>query len=219
MAAIVTQDGMPVEGLGVAFSRSISGEPLDYKWTGTTDVDGQVEIDIAADPAGRFWRKGASGYYVARAIHPETGAVVGRWGSIPINGGKGIAISLPIGGRADVNPDPVFATKTVGEAKLGVDDNGRQVDIEEGQIVTIALESNPSTGYRWEVAELREDILRKVGETEFEVESIVPGTPGRETLRFKAVGTGQTTLRLVYHRAWQKGVDPLRTFSVQIVAR
>jgi len=105
------------------------------------------------------------------------------------------------------------------EVRLGADDDGRQVELEAGQTLAIGLESNPTTGYTWEVAELDEHILRQVGETEFEPESGAIGAGGVETLRFETVSAGQTALRLVYHRPWEKDVEPLATFSVQVVVR
>ena len=48
----VTRDGASVSGLEVAFSRTISGRAPDFKWFGTIDVGGGVEIEIAVDPGG-----------------------------------------------------------------------------------------------------------------------------------------------------------------------
>ena len=102
VAATVTQEGAPVAGAEVSFSRSVSGQAPDYRWKGTTDAEGKAEIEIVAtDP--QFWRVGASGYYLAKAVNPTSGAVLGQWGSIPINGGQMIALSLPVGGHAQVN--------------------------------------------------------------------------------------------------------------------
>ncbi len=97
MSATVTQDGSPAEGLGVWFSRSISGQQTDFRWGGTTDENGQVEIEILT--AASF--RGASGYYLAKAVDAED-AIVGNWGSIPLSGGRSIALDLPVGGRASI---------------------------------------------------------------------------------------------------------------------
>jgi len=58
-----------------------------------------------------------------------------------------------------------------------------------------------------------------VGKIEFAPESGLLGAPGKQILRFEAVGLGQSTLKLVYHRPWEKGVEPAREFSVQAVGR
>jgi len=109
------------------------------------------------------------------------------------------------------------------EVKLDAADNGRQVELQKGQALVITLESNPSTGFRWGVVELEEDILRQMGEPEFKVsdprEPPPPGTGGWETFRFEAISAGQTALELVYHRPWEEGEEPLETFSLQVVVR
>lgn len=105
------------------------------------------------------------------------------------------------------------------EVKLDASANGRQVELQKGQTLVIPLESNPSTGYVWEVVELEESILRQMGEPEFQSESNLPGAGGTETWRFQATKAGQTALELVYHRPWEEGEEPLETFSLQVVVR
>ena len=67
--------------------------------------------------------------------------------------------------------------------------------------------------------EIDENVLCQIGETQFEPDSKLLGAPGEQILRFGAVGTGQTTLKLVYHRPWEKGLEPSETFSTQVVVR
>lgn len=106
-----------------------------------------------------------------------------------------------------------------GEIKLNAGNNGSQIEIEQGQILVITLEANPTTGYMWEMIESEEQILQQVGEIEFQPDSKLIGAPGIQTLRLEAVNVGQITLNLVYHRPWEENVDPLETFSVQVVVR
>jgi len=106
------------------------------------------------------------------------------------------------------------------EVKVGIDDNGREVQLKKGQTLVVTLEANPTTGYSWEVAEpLDEQVLRQVGEPEFKQESEALGAGGVQVLRFEAVNAGQITLKLVYHRPWEKGVEPLETYSLQVVVQ
>jgi inhibitor of cysteine peptidase len=89
--------------------------------------------------------------------------------------------------------------------------------------LVLTLESNPTTGYRWEVVEAKDAVLRQRGEAEFTVASELdpppPGTGGVEVFRFEAVEAGETLLELVYHRPWEEGVEPLETYSVQVEVR
>jgi len=103
------------------------------------------------------------------------------------------------------------------EVKLDAGDDGSQVELKAGQTLVVSLEGNPTTGYTWEAAELDEQVLRQVGEAEFNPESDAIGAGGVQTLRFETVNSGQTTLNLVYHRPWEEDVEPAETFSVQVV--
>ena len=106
-----------------------------------------------------------------------------------------------------------------GEVKLDMADNGRQIEVEVGQILAISLESNPTTGFGWELVELEDPILQLMGEAEFQPSESneIVGAGGTETFRFEVVSTGQTTLTLVYRRSWEEGVEPLGTFRLNII--
>ncbi len=99
-------------------------------------------------------------------------------------------------------------------------DDGGQIELELGKLLVVTLESNPSTGYRWELIENNESILKQFGQAEFKPSETsnprMVGAGGWEIFRFKAVNAGQTTLELVYHRSWED-VEPLKTFSIQVV--
>ncbi len=106
------------------------------------------------------------------------------------------------------------------EVKVTIDDNGREMQLKKGQMLVVTLEGNPTTGYSWEVAgPLDEQVLRQVGEAEFKAESEALGAGGVQILRFEAVNAGKITLKLVYHRPWEKGVEPLETYSIEVVVR
>ncbi len=84
----VTLRGGEVSGLTIELSRSISGRPPDYAWSGVTDASGRLVLTIpAAD------RSFVSGYYQARALNPA-GEVVRHWSSIPINRNRRQALEL-----------------------------------------------------------------------------------------------------------------------------
>jgi inhibitor of cysteine peptidase len=105
------------------------------------------------------------------------------------------------------------------EIELGIDDSGSQVEVKKGQILVITLESNPTTGYRWEVLKINEAMLEQLGEPEFissDSEGLV-GVGGVEVLRLKAVGVGTTYLELGYLRFWEEDVAPLMLYNLSIV--
>jgi len=96
-----------------------------------------------------------------------------------------------------------------------------QVTLEVGQRFTVTLESNPSTGYRWEWVDRQESILEQMGEVEFKPRETgdppLVGAGGWDIFTFEAVSPGQMTLKLVYRRPWEEGMEPLKTFSLQVV--
>lgn len=104
---------------------------------------------------------------------------------------------------------------------LDEEHNGGSVELNPGQMLVVSLASNPTTGYSWEVADCDEAVVKQVGEVEFAIagdeDPPPPGTGGTETFRFETVGSGQTTLTLVYYRPWEEGVEPLGVYSVEVV--
>ena len=107
------------------------------------------------------------------------------------------------------------------EVNVDEEDDGSQVELEQGQILVVTLESNPTTGYGWEVAEIQESILEQLGDAEFKQsetgEPPLVGAGGWEIFRFKAISAGQMTLKLGYRRPWEEGVEPIDTFSIDVV--
>ena len=106
------------------------------------------------------------------------------------------------------------------EVKASIDDDGREKQLKRGQTLVVTLEANPTTGNSWEVAEpLDEQVLRQAGEPEFKAESDLVGAGGVQILRFEAVNAGKFTLKLVYRRPWEKDVEQLETYSIQVVVQ
>lgn len=100
--------------------------------------------------------------------------------------------------------------------EIGAEANGTTIDLETGQKLVISLESNPTTGFDWEVSEIDDAVITKSGDSEFTAESDLIGAGGMRTFTFKAAGTGTCTLKLIYHRAWETGIAPEQEFSVTI---
>ena len=98
--------GDAVEGLTVAFSRSIAGHQPDYAYNAVTDANGYCFLTIS-DVSG------VSGYYQARARNAD-GETVGQWHSIPLNGNQRQVLELTLGGGMKVvRVEPLAAAKPV----------------------------------------------------------------------------------------------------------
>lgn len=96
-------------------------------------------------------------------------------------------------------------------------DAGLTVELRQRQILEVALQGNPTTGYTWEVVPGAESVLEQQGEPEFNADSNALGAGGLITLRFEAIEQGEATLSLIYHRTFEPGVAPLQTFEVKVV--
>jgi inhibitor of cysteine peptidase len=111
---------------------------------------------------------------------------------------------------------PGCATNGTETQTIEASDAGKTVSLAVGDTLEVTLEGNPSTGYGWEAVSLDTSILKQVGEPAFTPSSTLVGSAGQMTLRFEAAGSGQTTLHLVYHRSWETGVAPLKSFDVTV---
>lgn len=114
---------------------------------------------------------------------------------------------------------PVEKAEPVEGIEINESNNGGQVELVLGEILVVRLESNPSTGYGWEIDELDESILQQIGGIGFESsvpDNPPPGTGGWAILRFEAVGEGESELRLIYHQPWTEE-EPLVIYTVQVV--
>lgn len=107
------------------------------------------------------------------------------------------------------------------EMMLSGADNGKQVTVKAGDVITLTLDSNPTTGYSWQVMEIGNTILSQQGDPEYKqasgTEGLV-GAGGTETFHFKAIGSGTTMLKLGYMRPWES-VQPLETFTIEVIVQ
>ena len=89
-----------------------------------------------------------------------------------------------------------------------------------GQVLAIELDSNASTGYGWEIVEDGSPQLEPApvpaSALPQETPPPMPGAGGKSYWRFKAVQAGDTQLRLVYRRAWEKEVAPARIAEYKV---
>jgi inhibitor of cysteine peptidase len=105
------------------------------------------------------------------------------------------------------------------DVKIGGESDGGEVQLKTGQALAVTLESNPTTGYSWQVAQTDEALLKPEGDPFYQPDNHdnnVVGAGGKETLRFTAVAPGQVILKLAYQRPWEEGVEPAQTFTVTV---
>lgn len=108
------------------------------------------------------------------------------------------------------------AACTPAPAQLTAQDDGGSVVLVPDQELVISLESNPTTGYRWELDGPTPDMLTQLGEPDFTAQSQAMGAGGTEVWRFRATSPGAGALRLKYWRSFEPTVPPVETFEVGV---
>jgi inhibitor of cysteine peptidase len=94
-----------------------------------------------------------------------------------------------------------------------------ETHLRRGQLLAIELDSNASTGYAWEIVEDGSPVLEPAPVPARAAPAVtpMPGAGGTSRWRYRAAQAGTTTLRLVYRRSWEKGVEPVRTATYRVV--
>ncbi len=101
----------------------------------------------------------------------------------------------------------VFAVSgcTVGEEVKEYHDSATPIVVEKGSEFEIILESNPSTGFRWVIADTLNTDIVTLTTTEFiEPDTELLGAPGEEKWTFTGAGLGETDISLSYVRPWEE---------------
>lgn len=100
------------------------------------------------------------------------------------------------------------------------------VQAQVGQVLSIRLTGNASTGYSWEWDEaaaagvlVRERDPVQADSNEPAASPPVVGSPSTQTWRFRAAKPGNAELRLDYRRPWEQGIAPVQSVRLQIVVR
>lgn len=102
---------------------------------------------------------------------------------------------------------------------LGEADNGSSIQVKPQAYLVVELESNPSTGYAWQV--VSPGPLRQDGEPEYVAPKQDPNNPtvggaGTQRFNFVADESGSGQLRLEYRRSWETTAPAEKTWTVSI---
>ncbi len=112
---------------------------------------------------------------------------------------------------------PVISGK-VANMKLDVSASGSTQQLKKGEVVSISLESNASTGYAWTAKISDTSVIMQMGEPEYiqPTQSGTPlvGAPGTQTFFFQAVEQGTATITLDYARSFEANVAPAQTVTI-----
>ena len=95
-------------------------------------------------------------------------------------------------------------------------DNGASVQVRRDAKITIELNENPTTGYRWMISSIDEAFLVPAGDDFVPPDQKSPGAGGLRRFFFRAKSAGSTALTLINKRAWQSDDQAVGTFKLAI---
>ena len=86
------------------------------------------------------------------------------------------------------------------EVRATAADNGETAHLNRGDVLQVSLSENPGTGFAWRLTKRPGSCVLRLGSNRF----IAPrptnppttGAPGRRVIRWRAIGSGHTSLRL-----------------------
>jgi inhibitor of cysteine peptidase len=98
-------------------------------------------------------------------------------------------------------------------------DAGKQIALNTGESFDVVLAGNPTTGYQWEVDSLDTSVVKQVGAATYEPSGTAMGSGGQFTFQLQAVARGETPLKLIYHRPFEKKTPPVQAYEVTLIVQ
>jgi inhibitor of cysteine peptidase len=101
-------------------------------------------------------------------------------------------------------------------------DNGQLIELNRGQLLSISLTENPTTGYRWEVdkpnAACRDgnEILIFESSSFATTLNAGMGREGERTFIFKAVNVGKIQLQMKLWQSWEGSNPVIEHYSLTV---
>lgn len=110
----------------------------------------------------------------------------------------------------------IHATFMIGGFAVGQVPANTTVYTSANEEFQITLDSNPSTGYQWQVRSIDEIIARLVNDEYIPSESGFLGASGKQVLTFEGLEEGRTTIKLEYIRPWAPE-RPENVYSINVM--
>jgi len=119
---------------------------------------------------------------------------------------------------ASLSPQSSVVTPVTSGQPLVFQDPEVPIEVQPGDEFSIALASNPSTGFRWKMT-LPEGAqpVTFLGSEHVVADTVMPGVPGTEVFKFKAAAEGEVQAAFVYERPWETIPAPTRKIFTILV--
>jgi inhibitor of cysteine peptidase len=112
-------------------------------------------------------------------------------------------------------PDETGCTKII----TG-NDNGKTIQIKQGDSFCLRLKENPSTGYSWQLS-LSKGL--SLFSTEYyppdsskSSQRLIVGAAGQHSWKIKAIAEGSQQVKGIYSRSWEKETGREQTFKIDV---
>ncbi len=102
------------------------------------------------------------------------------------------------------------------ESLITIHNTGKNLYVKMNDSFNISLDSNPTTGYSWEILPYNDSIIRFI-KSKYKPNSDRIGSDGKRIIEFKALNKGKTVLELSYLRVWEKKIRPIKKFKITVV--
>jgi inhibitor of cysteine peptidase len=98
--------------------------------------------------------------------------------------------------------------------------NDNIIEATVGKSFTITLDSNPTTGYQWQVARQMDTGMVELIDSQYIApKTDLVGAPGKEEWHFKAIKEGKAIISFEYVRPWEKDELPGQQESFIVIVR
>lgn len=100
--------------------------------------------------------------------------------------------------------------------------NGQTISTKKGLSFNVTLESNPSTGYSWHLAEQPDSTMLRLEESHYTPDANpqgLVGKGGKQTWQFKALKEGDATLHFEYRKPWEGHLKPAQTKEIKVAIK
>ena len=110
--------------------------------------------------------------------------------------------------------------KTTETPAIEISEAGKNIEVTAGNEFKIVIESNPSTGYHWDLVGGLDGSMVQFVSTEYRAsEPVMPGSGGKDVWIFKAIAPGETSITLGYYPPSNDPVEPAQTVTFTVVVK
>ena len=209
----------PALRMDLALRKDASGKPATYEQK-MTYVDRRGK-DVVMRSAGRWEIVRGSAAEPNATLYRLTEARSHTRELLRVEGEQALRL-VDDDGRDIPSPRPQVLWRTdaaAGPVTVGKSEANRTIALKPGQELVVRLAGNPTTGYRWAMADGGEPVVAITATPAYKPDAAAQGmvgVGGVETWRFLAFRPGPQRLTFEYRRPWEQNATPAETVSFAI---